>query len=414
MLRFATSPTEDISIDTLQIAIINYIVAQQRGESFLIRMDDLDKKKIIEGKDSEYMQILEKFALNHKSVFHQSEHLHMYQRLALKLLENDKAFVCTCIDLDTPCLEGCENVDKSENFKLKESGTPFVVRIKKPTSDLLIEDLICGDIATTAKKIDSFIILNTDGIPTDNFASACDDMLSGITTIIREYRDHLKSAKEEHVKMQLGFATKTNYAHTPNILYHDDKRSVKWMLKEGFLPDAIINYLILLSNPNAPKEVFTLPEAVEWFRLEDISVSSVTFDSSKLRLLNREHLKRMDDKTVSTLFGFADADIGKLAKLYLDEAYTTKELESKIKTIFTPKDFTGKHAEHMRTLEAVIQNAPMFLEFNDFISYIMLKSGLKNRELLEPLRVLLIGETQGPELRDIYPLIKSYLLEIAS
>ena len=436
MLRFAPSPTGDMHIGNLRVAILNYLVAQQQQKGFLIRIEDTDTKRNIEGNDTEIMQILEKFALPHESVFHQSEHLHMHQTLAIKLLEQNKAFVCTCtpeeLENDRKIAElkkiayrysgRCENRDKSEHATLKESGSPFVLRIKKPTEPIVNHDLIKGDISTAAHEVDSFVILRTDGTPTYNFACAADDMLSGVTFIIRG-EDHLSNTpRQKHIKTQLGYDYDTIYAHLPIILNtegkklskRDDASSVKWLFMEGFLPNAIINYLLLHGNSKAPSEVFTLPDAIEWFDIENISKSSAQFDIDKLRFINREHIKRMDDKALSTLFGFADVDIGRLAKLYLEEASTTKELDSKIKAIFSPKSFEGKWSEEMRTLEALIQEAPMFTKFEDFKAYITKASGLKDEAFFKPLRLLLTGAEQGPELSDIYPLIKSYLLEIAS
>ncbi|MCO4845914.1 MAG: glutamate--tRNA ligase, partial [Sulfurovum sp.] len=360
MLRFAPAPTGDMHIGTLRVAILNYLIAQQRKESFIVRIEDTDKERNIEGKDTEIMQILEKFALNHESVFHQSEHLHMHQTLAIRLLEEGKAFVCTCtaeqleVDKQTAkaqkvayCYSGqCFDVDKTEHAKLKESGIPFVIRIKKPTEAIVNHDLIKGDITTVPNEVDSFVILRTDGTPTYNFASACDDMISGVDFIVRG-EDHLSStAKQIHIKKQLGFDQETIYAHLPillntsglKMLKQDDTSLVKWLFGEGFIPDAIINYLLLLGNSKAPEEIFTLPEAIEWFNIENISKSAAIFDIDKLRFINRKHLERMDDRQLSTLFGFADADIGKLAKLYLEEASTIKELIAKIKPIFAAKD----------------------------------------------------------------------------
>ena len=186
------------------------------------------------------------------------------------------------------------------------------------------------------------------------------------------------------------------------------------MFAEGFIPDAIINYLLLLGNSNAAEEIFTLPEAIEWFNIENISKFEAIFDINKLRLINAEHLKRMDDKQLSTLFGFADADIGKLAKVYLKEASTIKELIAKIKPIFAPKDFEGEWGKQMRIMTKVIADAPMINEFAEFESYVMKESGLKDDNFFMPLRYLLTGAGNGPELSEIYPLIKSYLLEVAS
>ncbi len=436
MLRFATSPTGDMHIDTLRVAILNYLIAQQRKESFIVRIEDTDKERNIEGKDTEIMQILEKFALNHESVFHQSEHLHMHQTLAIRLLEEGKAFVCTCTseeleaDRETAKTQKvayaysgkCFDVDKTEHAKLKESGVPFVVRIKKPTEAIVNHDLIKGDITTAANEVDSFVILHTDGTPTYNFACACDDMISGVDFILRGEEHLSNTPKQIHIKKQLGFNQETIYAHLPillntsgkKMLKQDDTSLVKWLFGEGFIPDAIINYLLLLGNSKAPEEIFTLPEAIEWFNIENISKSEAIFDIDKLRFINREHLKRMDDRQLSTLFGFADADIGKLAKIYLEEASTIKELTAKIKPIFAAKDFEGEWGDHMRTMEELIQNAPMINDFNEFKAYIMNLSGLKGKNFFKPLRVILTGAEHGPELSEIYPLIKAYLLEVAS
>lgn len=413
MLRFASSPTENININTLRVAILNYLVAQQEKENFLIRMDDLDKARNIEGKDTEIMQILEKFALKHESVFHQSEHLHMYQTLAIKLLEMGKAFVCTCEDEESTLYSGhCDNnIDKAQHAKLKESGTPFVIRMKKPAASIVIQDLVLGESITTPDEVDAFVILHTDGTPSELFASACDDILSGISTIIEDAAHLRGDARALHSKIQLGYTAETRYAHLPAM---HNTPTIKALFEEGYLPDAIINYLLLLSNPHAPQKIFTLPEAIEWFKLEEVPHSAVAFDIPKLRDINRTHLMNMDDKLISKLFGFADADIGKLAKLYLKDVCTITELKAKIEPIFAPKDFEGEWATQMRTMETLIQDAPMFHEFSAFETYLLEKSGLSGKAFFGPLRLLLTGAQHGPELSDIYPLIKPYILEIAS
>ena len=429
MLRFAPSPTGDMHIDDLRVAILNYLAAQYRDEPFNIRIADVDKADNIEGKDTEIMQILEKFALKHQSVFHQSEHLHMHQTLAIKLLEEEKAFICTCsaeqIEAEqektkknkiTYQYSGkCKNIDKSTYAKLKESNTPFVIRLKKPAKDIIYHDLIQGDIITTPDEVDDFVILRSDGTPTYDFASACDDMISGISLIICKEDNFSNTAKQKHIKTQLGYTEDTIYAHLPNIFYEKDEAyTVKWLFKEGFIPDAIINYLLLLGNINTPKEIFTLPKAIEWFSIEDISKSSEKFNIEKLRSINKEHLKLMDNKKLSTLFGFADEDIGKLAKLYLEEASTVKELDDKIKIIFSPKNFNNKWEKEMRIMASSIQKLPMIDNYDNFESTLIKESGLKKENISKPLSILLTGSENGPQLSDIYPLIKPYLLEVAS
>lgn len=435
MLRFAPSPTGDMHIGSLRVALFNYMVAKQKDVNFIVRIEDTDKARNIEGKDTEIMQILEKFALRHDRVFHQSEHLHMHQTLAIRLLEEGKAFVCTCTaeelekDREDPKEQKaayrysgqCFDVDKKELADLKESGTPFVIRIKKPTEAIISHDLIKGDIIAAPDEMDSFVILRADGTPTHDFACACDDMLSGINLIIRS-EDHLSStSRQKHIQTLLGYEQEIAYAHLPIILNSegekmdmgDEASSVKWLFEQGFIPDAIVNYLILLGN-NTPTEIFTMPEALEWFDLSRLSKSPVKFDIDKLRFINREHLKRIDDKLLSTLFGFADENIGKLAKLYLEEASTINELESKIEPIFAPKDFQGEWGAQMQTMEEIIQGAPMIDDYDDFTAHLVHMTGLKGESFFKPLRLILTGAEHGPELSEIYTLIKPYLLEIAS
>lgn len=435
MLRFAPSPTGDMHIENLRVALFNYMVAKQKDVNFIVRIEDTDKARNIEGKDTEIMQILEKFALKYDRVFHQSEHLHMHQTLAIRLLEEGKAFVCTCtaeaLEKDREDSKEqkvayrysgqCFDVDKKELANLKESGTPFVIRIKKPAEPIISHDLIKGDIITAPDEIDSFVILQADGAPTYEFACACDDMISGISLIIRSEEHLSNTPKQKHIQTLLGYEQEIEYAHLPILLnsegekmdMSDEASSVKWLFEQGFIPDAIANYLILVGN-HTPTEIFTMPEALEWFDLSRLSKSPVKFDIDKLRFINREHLKRIDDKLLSTLFGFADENIGKLAKLYLEEASTINELESKIEPIFAPKDFQGEWGAQMQTMEEIIQGAPMIDDFDDFKAHLVHMSGLKGEHFFKPLRLILTGAEHGPELSEIYPLIKPYLLEIAS
>ena len=302
-------------------------------------------------------------------------------------------------------------MSRQDYKSLKESGKPFVIRLRKPLQDTINDDVLNGKISTAPNEVDNFIIMRTDNTPTYDFACACADMLSNISFIIRTEEHLINTPKQIHIKSSLGYTQDTQYSHLPII---DEASSLKWLLEKGFIPDAILNYLILIGNSKAPKEIFTLPEAIEWFDLKSISISATKFDMTKLRFINREHLKLMDDKQLSSLFGFADIDIGRLAKLYLEECSTINELEAKIRPIFRPKNFDGERGGQMRIVEKLISEAPAFQTFNQLTKYITTESGIKGENLFEPLRVLLTGAENGPELSEIYPLIKSYILEVAS
>ncbi|MCF6201219.1 MAG: glutamate--tRNA ligase [Hydrogenimonas sp.] len=430
MLRFAPSPTGDMHIGNLRVAIFNYIVAKQRGERFVVRIEDTDKERNIEGKDREILEILQLFGLKYDDLYYQSRNLTIHQHMAIKLLEERKAFACFCTPEE---LEAEREMAKTSGTAYRYSGRcevlsdqevlanekPFTIRIKKPKEAVEFEDIIKGKISFMPEEIDSFVIMRADKSPTYNFACALDDMLHDISLVIRG-EDHVSNTpKQIHIRELLGYDKKIEYAHLPIILNEDGKKmskrdsasSVRWLFEEGFIPEAIANYLILLGN-KTPTEIFTLQEAIEWFDLKSVSKAAAKFDLDKLRFLNREHMKMMDSKELSRAFGFADAAIGELAKCYLEEGSTIKEIKPKIEAIFSAKPFDGSWGEEMKLLQKALKKAPAFETFDEMKSYLMKETGLKGKRFFKPLRVLLTGAEHGPELSYLYPYLKSYIEEI--
>jgi len=430
MLRFAPSPTGDMHIGNLRVAIFNYIVSKQRDEELIVRIEDTDKERNIEGKDQEILDILALFGIEYSQVIYQSQNARFHTAMALQLIHEIEAFNCFCSPewLEKKREEAKNNKeayrydDACANLPAElviDNMNPFTVRIKKPKNTIVIKDYIKGTISFDPKDVDSFIILRQDKTPTYNFACAIDDMLSDISLVIRG-EDHMSNTpKQDSIRTSLGYEKKIEYAHLPIILNTDGKKmskrddasSVKWLLEEGFLPAAIANYLILIGN-KPPKEIFSMSEAIEWFDLEKISKSPARFDIDMLRHINREHLKNLDAKELSRYVGFADAEIGELARVYLEEASTTKELRSKIEPIFTEKEIPQEFAESAKIMAQTIKNAPYFEEYDDFKSYIMKESGLKGKNFFKPIRFLLTGAGHGPDVADIYKYLKNYIGEI--
>jgi glutamyl-tRNA synthetase len=430
MLRFAPSPTGDMHIGNLRVALFNYIVSSQRHEPLLIRIEDTDKERNIEGKDKEILDILGIFGIEYKELMYQSNNLRFHSMMALQLLHDKKAFNCFCRpeDLEQKREEAkeakkayrydgaCENLPAELTI---DNMNPFVVRLKKPENAITVNDLIKGEITFSPDDIDSFIIMRQDKTPTYNFACAVDDMLSDISLVIRG-EDHVSNTpKQIAIRDALGYDKKIEYAHLPIILNDEGKKmskrdnasSVKWMFEEGYLPSAIANYLILIGN-KPPKEIFTLEEAKEWFDINAISKAPARFDLDKLKFINKEHLRMLDAKELSRYVGFADDDIGEVAKIFLDEVSTLKELRAKIEPIFAKKEIAEEFSEAASKMQAIIKDAPHFEEFEAFKSYIMENSGLKGKNFFKPLRLLLTGAEHGPELADIYPHLKNYIKEI--
>ena len=431
MLRFAPSPTGDMHIGNLRVALINHILSKQLNEELLIRIEDTDKKRNIEGKEKEILEILTLFSIDFKRVAHQSENIKYHSQMAMKLLLDKKAFNCFCSD---EALEQDREKAKEANKPYRYSGfcetisdetkfqcnAPFTVRIKKPEDKIEFTDLVKGEFEYEPFDVDSFIILRKDKTPTYNFACSVDDMLYDISTVVRG-EDHLSNTpKQIHIRKSLGYDRDINYIHLPIILNletgkkmskRDDASSVKFLIDEGYLPVAIANYLILLGY-NPPVEVFTLEEAMEWFDIKKVSKSAAKFDISKLKFLNREHLKIIDELRLSKLLGYADKDLGSLGKIYIEECDTLKEIKEKLKLIFGTKDMLDGFGDEFISLKECLISAPYIDDFNDLKKYITEKTGLKGKKLFMPLRYALTGTRNGPNLSEIYPLIKNYLGEI--
>ena len=430
MLRFAPSPTGDMHIGNLRVAIFNYIVSKQRGEDLIVRIEDTDKERNIQGKDQEILDILGLFNIEYSQVIHQSQNFRFHSAMALQLLHEKKAFSCFCSSdwLDKKREESKEAKeayrydDACRNLPAElviDNTNPFTIRINRPDDTITVKDHIKGDVSFQPDAVDSFIIMRQDKSPMYNFACAVDDMLSDISVVIRG-EDHMSNTpKQDHIRNLLNYDKKIEYAHLPIILNdagkkmskRDDASSVKWLLEEGFLPEAIANYLILMGN-KPPREIFTMKEAIEWFDLSKISKSPAKFNIDMLRHINKEHLKDLDAKELSRYVGFADEEIGLLARLYLEEAGTTKELKSKIAPIFQPRIVPEEFKEQTSLMARTIKDAPYFEEYEDFKNYVMSESGLKGKNYFKPIRILFTNSEHGPDVAEIYKYIKNYLGEI--
>lgn len=431
MLRFAPSPTGDMHIGSLRVALFNHILSKQLNEELLIRIDDADKEKNIEGKDKEILETLSLFSIGYTRVVNQSDNVKYHTQMAMKLLLDNKAFNCFCSDealeqdREKAKLEKkpysysgfCETISDEAKFNC---NAPFVVRLKKPSSNIQFTDVIKGEFTYEPDDVDSVIILNKDKSPTSIFAGSVDDMLYDISTIIREENQLVNTPKQIHIRESLGYDKQMKYIHLPLLLnsesenvlsINDDYYSVDYLIKEGYLPVAIANYLILLGYDH-PKEIFDIEEAIEWFDIDKVSKSSVIFDINKLNYINQEHMKMLENMRFSKILGFADEDIGELGKLYIGECSTIKEIKEKIQTIFSEKKTLKNFQEEFKLLKECLQKAPFIEEFVQLQKYITDNTGLKGEKLSIPLSYALTGTKNEKKLSEIYPLIRNYLGEL--
>lgn len=431
MYRFAPSPTGDMHIGNLRAAIFNYLCARKSGQDFILRIEDTDTARNIAGKDEEIKEILRVFGISWQHFYVQSENLRQHRQMALKLVADKKAFACFCT---SEILEqkkeaakkagkayrydgACEHLSDSE---VLENDKPFVIRLKKPQKAMEFTDLIKGKLHFEPENIDSFVIMRADKTPTYNFACAVDDMLEGVSCIIRGEDHTSNTPKQEHIRASLGYDKAMIYAHLPIILNDEGQKmskreahsSVKWLLEQGILPCAVANYLILLGN-KTPREIFTLDEAVEFFDIKNVSKSPARFDMKKLLQINREHIRLLDDEKLNEILGFKGKNLANLARFYTQEASTINELKEKLNAIFGAKNF-GEFKDECEKIKGIL-NSPEFELAKDYESFkneLMQKSGLKGKNFFMPLRLVLTNSAHGPELSELYGLLKPFIKDI--
>ena len=428
MYRFAPSPTGDMHIGNLRVAIFNYIASLQDKSGFILRIEDTDKERNIEGKDKEIMEILKKFGIKWDTLYYQSQNLKFHQEFGAKLLIDKKAFLCFCDDetLEKKREEdlnngvayrydgSCENLSDEE---ILNNPRPAALRLKAPKTTQKFTDKIKGEIVFEPENIDSFVLLRADKTPTYNFACAIDDMLEGVTMIIRG-EDHVSNTpKQNLIREALGYTQEISYAHLPIILNmngrkmskRDNSSSVSYLLDKGYMPEAIANYLILIGN-KTPCEIFTIQEAASWFDISNISRSPAKFSEEKLAQINREHIKLASDDRLVEL-GFSSPD---LARFYTQESSLIPEIIAKIDAINSAKIIPSQWQKEADEIRKIILNMQIPHSFDELKIVISDETNLKGKSLFMPLRLLLTGAEHGPELKDLYPLIRSDIKEIVA
>lgn len=434
MLRFAPSPTGDMHIGNLRAAILNYIIAKQSGDEFLIRIEDTDKARNIEGKDKEILSLLNLFGLFWDRLVYQSDNFKQHIIIANELIKNGKAFYCYATKEFLEAKRQ-EAIEQKRAFRYEDSWAEICknenpnpsIRLKGASSDISFIDEIKGECRFSANEIDSFVIIRDDGIPTYNFACSVDDMIYDISFIIRGEDHTSNTPKQILVRESLGYNKPIKYAHLPIILNDENKKmskrdnhsSVKWLLEQGYLPKAILNYLLLMGN-KPKKEIFSIDEAIEWLDIKEISKSPVRFDINQLRYINREHLKKLNEKEMALLLESSDLSIGALGKLYLEESSTLNEIRDRVEMIFKPRVLNKEveiYKEQINILRAKIlelldKEDSALLDFNTFKNTLSKESNLKGKELFHPLRFLLTGVLNGPNLNELYPYLRFYLRDI--
>lgn len=332
--RFAPSPTGFMHVGNLRTALYEYLTAKHEGGTFVLRIEDTDQERYVEGATDVIYNTLKTAGLIHDEgpdlggdygPYIQSERVGTYLPFAKQLVEEGKAYYCFCTkerlealrEAQGNAISGydrhCRDLSKEEVDKLLAAGTPYVIRQKMPLEgESTYHDLVYGDITVPNEDMDDQILIKADGFPTYNFANVIDDHLMGITHVVRgsEYL----SSTPKYNKLYEAFGWEIpSYIHLPLIMGKSvdengnetvsklSKRhgSTGFMdlINDGYLPEAIINYIALLGwAPTDNQEIFSMEELIKAFDPKGISKSPSVFDYDKLEWMNGEYIKKMDSE----------------------------------------------------------------------------------------------------------------------
>ena len=323
--RFAPSPTGFMHVGNLRTALYAYLTAKSQGGDFLLRIEDTDQERLVEGAVDVIYHTLKRVGLQHDegpdiggpyAPYVQSQRLDTYRPYAQQLVREGKAYYCFCTKerlegLKTADAFGgydrrCRDLPQEEIQRLLEAGTPYVIRQKAPLEGATsFQDAVFGEITIENKEIEDQVLLKADGYPTYNFANVIDDHLMGVTHVVRGCEFLTSTPKYQLLYQAFGWEPPT-YIHLPLIMGRNEDGSVSKLAKrhgstsfeglvaDGYLPEVITNYIALLGwAPKDNQEIFSLQELAGHFSIDGISKSPAVFDYDKLSWFNAEYIKKM-------------------------------------------------------------------------------------------------------------------------
>ena len=451
--RFAPSPTGRMHVGNLRTALYAYLIAKHEGGDFMLRIEDTDQERYVEGALDIIYRTLEKTGLVHDEgpdkdggvgPYVQSERQAsgIYMKYAKQLIEQGDAYYCFCdkerleslktsvsedgtqiVNYDKHCL----HLSKEEIEANLAAGKPYVVRINMPTEGTTtFHDEIYGDITVPNAELDDMILIKSDGYPTYNFANVIDDHLMNITHVVRG-NEYLSSApKYNRLYEAFGWEVPV-YVHCPLITDETHKKlskrcghsSYEDLLDQGFVSEAIVNYVALLGwCPQDNREIFSLPELVEAFDYHHMSKSPAVFDINKLKWMNGEYLKAMDfDKFYELAEPYIkkvitkDYDLKKIASLIKSRIEILPDIKDQIDffeavpeydtAMYCHKKMKTNEETSLEVLKEILPRLEAWDDYSNDALFGLLKGfaeekGYKNGYVMWPVRTAVSGKQNTP------------------
>jgi len=438
-VRFAPSPTGYLHVGGARTALFNWLLARKQGGTFILRIEDTDVERSTKESVDAILQGMEWLGLDwDEGPFYQSDSFDLYKEHVQKMLDAGKAYKCYCSSEE---LEKKRDLAMKEGRKPKYDGTcrdrtdqpdaPYVVRFRAPQGgEVAFDDLIKGRIVFPAEELDDLIIQRTDGTPTYNFCVVIDDAIMHITTVIRG-DDHVNNTPRQiQLYQALGYPV-PQFAHVPMILGSDKARlskrhgatSVIAYRDMGYLPEALMNYLVRLGWSHGDDEIFSREEMVEKFDIGNVGRSASVFNTDKLNWLNAHYIKTGDperladlllphlsSRGVSTLNG---PDLMAVVKTLQERAQTLEEMAERAVFYYTSPQAYDQTAlakfdkGHLAAVYSAVADrlsaaaAVSAAEIDALFKEICAENSWKMPQVGQPTRIALSGGTQAPGIGEI-------------
>ena len=449
--RFAPSPTGRMHVGNLRTALYAYLVAKHKGGDFILRIEDTDQERYVEGAVDIIYRTLQKTGLIHDEgpdkdggcgPYVQSERQAqgIYLKYAKELIDKGEAYYCFC---DKERLEGlkkvvagkeihvydkhCLHLSKEEVEEKLAAGVPYVIRQNNPTEGTTtFEDEIYGDITVDNAELDDMILIKSDGYPTYNFANVVDDHLMGITHVVRGNEYLSSSPKYNRLYEAFGWEVPV-YIHCPLITDENHQKlskrcghsSFEDLVEQGFLTEAIVNFVALLGwSPADNQEIMTLEELVEKFDYHHMNKSPAVFDYTKLKWMNGEYIKKMDfDKFYEMALPYIkevitkDYDLKKIAHMVQtrieifpdirDHIDFFEELPEYDVAMYTHKKMKTNAQTSLEVLQEILPVLEAQEDYSNVALYQTLlkyveQKGCKNGYVMWPIRTAVSGKQMTP------------------
>lgn len=449
--RFAPSPTGRMHVGNLRTALYAYLIAKHEGGDFILRIEDTDQERLVEGAVDIINRTLEETGLIHDEgpdkdggvgPYVQSERQAqgIYLKYAKELIDKGQAYYCFCdkerLDSLKTTVAGkeisiydkhCLHLSKEEVEANLAAGKPYVIRQNNPTEGTTtFEDEIYGDITVDNSELDDMILIKSDGYPTYNFANVVDDHLMGITHVVRGNEYLSSSPKYNRLYEAFGWEVPV-YVHCPLITDEEHHKlskrcghsSFEDLLEQGFLTEAIVNFVALLGwSPADNEEIMSLDELVKKFDYHHMSKSPAVFDYTKLKWMNGEYIKKLDfDKFYEMALPYIkevitkDYDLKKIAKMVQTRIEIFPDIKDHIDFFEELHDYDVAMYTHKKmktnaqtSLEVLTEVLPILEKQSDYSNDALYKAlceyvsekGCKNGYVMWPIRTAVSGKQMTP------------------